>query len=502
MAGLSATDTNRLRLIDARLERTGTFGTGDTGGAIRALENVLSTLGFTPGTVDGTFDARTRGTLKNFQAAMGLEPTGEVDAKTLAELKRALTGLRALPEGVRRGQKGDDIARAERQLSRLGYDVGTKDGIADGALGEAIVAFKKDQGEFENQAPVLSRAGLGVLDGEAKALQHAPWRGRRELTAQQHQFDGVLAELAKQGTLGEGARRPAIGQLQLRLRAAGFDPQRTDGVFDERTRGALEAFQKASGVEATGVLDTATWRKLSRTIIDSGEAAAPVQKLGEKSGAVMRTEKLLQKAGFDPGELDGRYSLQTARAVRAFERQTHRPVNGEVGERDLAGLKTLAANPFREPPSDYHRIAWRGHTVNVRTAEMVRQAEAWAQKHGVAPGWPIFQGSYNTTVDNSANTHAGGGAIDFNTEGRSPRTIHIMVEALRRAGFAAWHRPPGSVAPEDHIHVIAIGDREMSSAARVQVREYFAGGDGLKGSAPDPHRDIGRPLPEWAKKFR
>jgi hypothetical protein len=76
-----------------------------------------------------------------------------------------------------------------------------------------------------------------------------------------------------------------------------------------------------------------------------------------------------------------------------------------------------------------------------------------------------------------------------------------MVEALRRAGFAAWHRAAPAWST-DHIHAIAIGDRTLAPLARSQVREYFAGGDGLSGSAPDPHSGIGRPIPEWARKFR
>src|SRR5690606_4095769 len=119
---LTSLDKNRLDRLAARLERTGTLENGDSGAAVRALENVLTTLGFTPGTVDGTFDQRTRGTLKRFQASMGLEATGALDTKTLRALRTARTGLRELPGGVRSGQKGDAIARAERQLARLGYD--------------------------------------------------------------------------------------------------------------------------------------------------------------------------------------------------------------------------------------------------------------------------------------------------------------------------------------------------------------------------------------------
>jgi len=507
MPGLTATDRHRFQVLDARLERTQTLAAGDTGAAVRALENVLVSLGFTPGTPDTSFEARTRGTLKNFQSSMGLEPTGTLDRKTLEALQKALEGKRTFAGGVVRGQKGDAVARAERQLDRLGYDVGTKDGIADLALSKAITAFKADQGEFDNGAGLLSAKGLEVLGAESKAVRHDPYRGRKNLTLEQHRQDGVLAELSSRqnpdGTvgIGEGAKRPAIEMLQLRLKAAGFDPKRSDGVFDERTRGALERFQAESGVAVTGRLDPATWKRLKHTLIDTDQAAAPKQRVGERSWAVRRTERLLQKAGFDTGTADNLYTAATARAVREFERRTNRRVDGELGTNDLAALKKLANNPFPEPKSDYRRVVFRdGEVLNRRTIQMLEQAEAWAAKHGVPKGWALYQGSYSTDVGASANTHAGGGAIDIKTSavGKTARQQHVMVEALRRAGFAAWNRP--TMSPP-HIHAIAIGDREMSSDARDQVREYFAGGDGLFGSVPDPHRDIGRPLPAWARRF-
>ena len=59
-----------------------------------------------------------------------------------------------------------------------------------------------------------------------------------------------------------------------------------------------------------------------------------------------------------------------------------------------------------------------------------------------------------------------------------------MVRALRLAGFAAWYRGPDSVfaGSVPHIHAIAVGDPELSAAARRQVdgREgYMRGFDGL-----------------------
>jgi peptidoglycan hydrolase-like protein with peptidoglycan-binding domain len=495
--------------MKARLDRTQTLGQGEQGAAVRALENVLSSLGFKPGAVDTDFSSKTAAELKQFQAAVGLEATGTLDAKTLKQLKAALASVRSSPETVQAGTKSERNALTEKQLARLGYRVGKADGVADRALGKAIQAFKKDQANISDTSAALGERGQQVLAKETANLRHAPRRDRFELTAEMKRADGVLGELSKQvhadGTvgIGEGATRPAVVQLQRRLKAAGFDPKNLNGVFDERTRGALEAFQRASDVPVTGRLDKATWSKLKRSIIDSDSPTAPVQTLNEKSGEVRSSEALLKKAGFATGEVDGLFTAQTARAVRALERKTGRTVDGKLGAGDLAALKKLLKPAFTEPKPNYKHIGFRGVTLNGRTIEMLQQAEAWAKKKGVPPGWAMYQGSYHSGTAASAGTHDGGGAIDFKTtaDGKSAKQIRTMVEALRRAGFAAWHRAAPAWSP-DHIHAIAIGDRDLSSGARSQVREYFAGGDGLSGSAPDPHTAIGRPLPAWAKRFR
>lgn len=501
MTPLTSVDRNRLASMQARLERTQTLGEGNQGGAVRALENVLTSLGFKPGTADTEFGKSTTDQLKQFQGAVGLEATGVLDAQTLKKLEGALTRRRASPDAVTQGSKGAQVALTEKQLARLGYRVGTADGVADRALSEAIQAFKKDQPELKNTSSTLGQRGQAALKKEAAGLAHAPLRDRFVLTAEMKRADGVLAELSKQG-LGEGASRPAVKQLQRRLQAAGFDPKNLNGVFDERTRGALEAFQRASKVPVTGKLDRPTWAQLKKTIINSDSPTAPAQAVHERSNEVKATEAMLKKAGFATGAVDGLYDAQTARAVRSFERKTGRTVDGKFGTGDLAALKKLL-QPFPEPKADYRHLSFRGVTLNGRTIQMVEQAEAWAKRHGVPPGWAMYQGSYHSGTKASAGTHDGGGAIDFKTsaDGKSPKQIRTMVEALRRAGFAAWHRAAPAWNP-DHIHAIAIGDRDLSSGARSQVREYFAGGDGLSGSAPDPDRAIGRPIPAWAKKFR
>ena len=159
--------------------------------------------------------------------------------------------------------------------------------------------------------------------------------------------------------------------------------------------------------------------------------------------------------------------------------------------------------PTSAPPEDYTRIRQDGVTINKRTKVMLDRAEAEMARMG-HPGFKfsLVQGSYNAGgVAASAGTHDGGGAVDVRTRDQPRKTVDDMVVALRKAGFAAWSRGRGHDSFDPHIHMIAIGDREMSSGARNQVREYFAGGDGLVGSAADAGRGLGRPIPAWARRF-
>jgi hypothetical protein len=138
------------------------------------------------------------------------------------------------------------------------------------------------------------------------------------------------------------------------------------------------------------------------------------------------------------------------------------------------------------------RVTVDGKTLNARTAKMLRRAEAI-----LGENLYVLQGSYNAGgVSASAGTHDGGGALDVSPTSNPNR----VVLALRKAGFAAWHRLPSQGPWTEHIHAIAIGDPEMSSGAATQVREYYSGQNGLATHLPDdgPRLD---PIPEWPVKL-
>ena len=59
-------------------------------GAIQNAQNILKTLGYNVGRIDGYFDQSTQEAVKAFQKDSGLESTGIIDNKTASELTLAL----------------------------------------------------------------------------------------------------------------------------------------------------------------------------------------------------------------------------------------------------------------------------------------------------------------------------------------------------------------------------------------------------------------------------
>jgi hypothetical protein len=147
--------------------------------------------------------------------------------------------------------------------------------------------------------------------------------------------------------------------------------------------------------------------------------------------------------------------------------------------------------------------------LNKRTYEMLEYAASLYGGVIDITGQAITQGSYTSAVEASFGTHSGGGAVDLSVMYPGTYTIHEediepLIRALRLAGFAAWYRDFDELYDGSpvHIHAIAIGDQELSFAARQQLtgpHGYFWGFNGLpangSGPASDPHG--GPVICEW-----
>ena len=101
--------------------------------------------------------------------------------------------------------------------------------------------------------PIQPQEELAAIGAAEPAASEAP-------SVQAQASLPAITEGAPAETLqGEQAR---LRDVQLALRAAGFDPGSADGRMGPRTRQAVRDFQVANGLEADGKLGPRTWAKL------------------------------------------------------------------------------------------------------------------------------------------------------------------------------------------------------------------------------------------------
>jgi peptidoglycan hydrolase-like protein with peptidoglycan-binding domain len=94
-----------------------------------------------------------------------------------------------------------------------------------------------------------------------------------------------------------------IGQVQERLKAAGFDPGPLDGWLGARTKEALRRYQASQGLPATGELDEATRQVLMRSDPSQtrGEASQESLLKAPPSGGYIKLSSLAQLPDYLPG---------------------------------------------------------------------------------------------------------------------------------------------------------------------------------------------------------
>lgn len=144
--------------------------------------------------------------------------------------------------------------------------------------------------------------------------------------------------------------------------------------------------------------------------------------------------------------------------------------------------------PKPEPKSDpMDRPLWRGRTnVDALTIQALEHAE-----HLGGHTFVVTQGSYQSTVKASAGTHDGGGAVDLRWCGHGRCLL-----ALRKAGFAAWHRTPAQGSWPHHVHAVLVDHPKLSPSAARQVVAYRNGRNGLANNGEDDGPRVD-PIPVW-----
>jgi peptidoglycan hydrolase-like protein with peptidoglycan-binding domain len=150
-----------------------------------------------------------------------------------------------------------------------------------------------------------------------------------------------------------------VRAVQRELRQRGYGPLVSDGVMRPVTRAAIMAFEHDHGLALTG---EATDAQLKRILLGGAASAEPtagittgattgsapgsgtVPKVATaRAGEVVRTvQELLAKAGYQPGQIDGRLGEDTLRAVREFEAARGLAPRGRISAEVLLRLTEAA----------------------------------------------------------------------------------------------------------------------------------------------------------------
>lgn len=107
-------------------------------GFIGDVQVALTQLGYYEGPINGVESDEFRAAVAAFQTDAGLEPTGELDAATIAAIQEALAEQGLLLDA--------SISEVQQVLTELGYYSGPIDGNFTQELSDAIAAFQADLG--------------------------------------------------------------------------------------------------------------------------------------------------------------------------------------------------------------------------------------------------------------------------------------------------------------------------------------------------------------------
>lgn len=206
----------------------------------------------------------------------------------------------------------DRIAVQRRLAADRYYTLGI-DGDFGAGTRRAITAWQRTNGY--GQTGYLNRTQLTALTGRTEA------RPDPAIPA-----SGDSATAAARAELNLGLTRAARVQIQRDLISLGYDPKGADGLFGEGTRGAIRAWQRNTGLAATGYMTTRQIQSLradakARRAENSGDRAVAVDEdlLGLTRAERTTLQQRLIELRYLSGEADGIFGTTTRRAIARWQ---------------------------------------------------------------------------------------------------------------------------------------------------------------------------------------
>lgn len=339
---------------------------GDSGDNAKMVQQRLKDLGYYTGKVDGKFGSGSVAALKTFQKKHGIDQDGVAGANTCAILfsyqalgvndiatPKPTTAPTATPVAtyapitrdnvvkISLGTKGDQVTRLQNRLTELGYYSANANGTCKADDVAAIKEFQKKNG--------LTVDGVAGYDTQVKLYSESA------LTATGAIAGGTVQRFT---TLRKGMSGDAVTAMQERLIVLGYLKDTADGKFGTNTASAVYAFQKNNGLvrdavagektlalmySATAKPAAGTTTNADSTTSDTLNVAETLRR-GDSSDAVKLMQQRLISLGYLSGTADGKFGVQTLKAIQAFQKANGLIADGVAGSKTLTALNSVNAS--------------------------------------------------------------------------------------------------------------------------------------------------------------
>ena len=158
----------------------GTCGPGDSGSAVKKVQQRLKKLGYYTGSADGDYGGGTKTAVKNFQKRNGLKATGTVNQKTLSKLNSSSAKKAKASDSA-----GNDSSKGAGSTERLNWFNGGSNKIPKGATFQVkdiktgiVFTVKRWSGANHIDAEPKTSSDTGKM---RKIFGHWSWRRRAVL---------------------------------------------------------------------------------------------------------------------------------------------------------------------------------------------------------------------------------------------------------------------------------------------------------------------------------
>ena len=213
---------------------------GDTGTAVKKLQEALKNRGYYAGKIDSTFGSGVYAAVKAFQKQYGLKADGIAGPATQNLLFNTSASSSDTSTSLQKGSSGTEVRNLQYVLAELGYYDGSINGEYGNTTADAVRAFQINN----DISPVDGVAGPKTLKViySSKAV-------------------GATASSGSYDTLSKGDKGTAVVEMQEKLKKLGYLSEVT-GEFDTATVEAVKNFQRRNNLTVNGKANSSTLSKL------------------------------------------------------------------------------------------------------------------------------------------------------------------------------------------------------------------------------------------------